>query len=151
MKLPTFEKTMKKIINNVEISNSNINTSNNQIDNANNLKRSKIHSVYSYNKPKIMKTEEYKIRETKYIIEYYDKKQFLEFLNNKPKSDEGILQKFEDPKGDYNTIYRIIWSPKISLFEKSSNLKKLNDKHYDIYERAVTYDGEGFQRLRKSQ
>ena len=144
---PTFEKTMKRIINNIDISNSDsyMNNNNEQIDNAYNLKKSRIHSTYSYNKPRNIQKDEFKIRETKYIIEYYDKKQFLEFLNNKPKSDEGILQKFEDPKGDYNTIYRIIWSPKISLFEKCSNLKKLNDKHFDIYERAVTYDGEEFQ------
>ena len=37
------------------------------------------------------------------------------------------------------------WSPKLCLFEKCTNLKKINDIHYDIYERAVTYDGEEFQ------
>ena len=135
---------MKKIINNLDISNSNINNEN-QTNNIINLKLSRINSDYSYRKTKYMNIDEYKIKDTKYIIEYYDKKQFLEFLKNKPKSDEGILQKFEEPKGDYNTIYRLTWSPKISIFEKCSNLKKLNDKHFDIYERAVTYDGEEFQ------
>jgi hypothetical protein len=39
----------------------------------------------------------------------------------------------------------LTWSPKLCLFEKCTNLKKINDIHYDIYERAVTYDGEEFQ------
>ena len=128
---PTFEKIMKNILNNLEISNSNNDLENNNTSNTNRIKN--------------LKKDEFNINSTKYIIEYYNKDQFLEFLNNKPKCDEGILQKFEDPKGEYNTIYRLIWSPKLSIFEKCSNLKKLNDKHYDIYERAVTYDGEEFQ------
>ena len=81
----------------------------------------------------------------KYVIEYFDKKRFIEFLNNKLSYDDGVLQKFEDPKGDYNITYRLTWSPKLSLYEKCSNLKKITDLHYDIYERAVTYDGEEFQ------
>ena len=80
-----------------------------------------------------------------YIIEYFDRKKFNDFLDKKIIYDDGILQKFEDPKGEYNITYRLIWSPKLSLFEKCTNLRKINDKHFDIYERAVTYDGEEFQ------
>ena len=43
----------------------------------------------------------YKIKTNlKYIIEYFDKEQFIECLNNKLKFEEGILQKFEDPNGE---------------------------------------------------
>ena len=80
-----------------------------------------------------------------YIIEYFDLKKFNDFLDKKIVYDDGILQKFEDPKGEYNITYRLTWSPKLSLFEKCTNLKKIYDKHFDIYERAVTYDGEEFQ------
>ena len=80
-----------------------------------------------------------------YIIEYFDIKKFNDFLDKKIIYDDGILQKFEDPKGEYNITYRLTWSPKLSLFEKCTNLKKIQDKHFDIYERAVTYDGEEFQ------
>ena len=80
-----------------------------------------------------------------YIIEYFDKKKFNDFLDKKIVYDDGILQKFEDPKGEYNITYRLTWSPKLSLFEKCTNLRKIEDKHFDIYERAVTYDGEEFQ------
>ena len=80
-----------------------------------------------------------------YIIEYFDLKKFNDFLDKKIVYDDGILQKFEDPKGEYNITYRLTWSPKLSLFEKCTNLRKIYDKHFDIYERAVTYDGEEFQ------
>ena len=114
-------------------------------------KKNKIQSKYESDKPnfeKRMKSlfdkeleEEYK---EGYIMEYFDMKKFDEFLRNKYNYEDGILQKFEDPKGDYNITYRLNWSPKLCLFEKCSNIKKIYDKKYDIYERAVTYDGEEF-------
>ena len=135
---PTFEKIMKKILGNSDDKNEKEENKNNSIKFNNRVK-----SSYS-NKSKIKKNE-YKTNNKKYIIEYYNKKQFIDFLNNKIRHEDGILQKFVDPKGEYNTTYRLTWSPKLSLFEKCTNLKKLNDKHYDIYERVVTYDGEQFQ------
>ena len=80
-----------------------------------------------------------------YIIEYFDLKKFDEFLNNKFSFEDGILQKFVDPKGDNNSTFRLTWSPKLCLFEKCTNIRKITDSKYDIYERAVTYDGEEFQ------
>ena len=135
---PTYEKIMKKILGNSCETNEKEENKNNSIKLNNRVK-----SSYSY-KSKIKK-DEYKTNNKKYIIEYYNKKQFLDFLKNKIRHEDGILQKFVDPKGEYNTTYRLTWSPKLSLFEKCTNLKKLNDKHYDIYERVVTYDGEQFQ------
>ena len=80
-----------------------------------------------------------------YIIEYFDLKKFNDFLDKNIIYDDGILQKFVDSKGEHNVTFRLTWSPKICLFEKCTNLKKINDYHYDIYERAVTYAGEEFQ------
>ena len=80
-----------------------------------------------------------------YIIEYFDLKKFDEFLNNKFSFEDGILQKFVDPKGDNNSTFRLTWSPKLCLFEKCTNIRKITDSKYDMYERAVTYDGEEFQ------
>ena len=128
---PTYEKIMKKIMGNFEDIKSNEENKNDK----------RIKSSYK----KHIKKDTIKLDNKNYIIEYYNENQFIDFLNNKIKHEEGILQKFIDPKGEYNTIYRITWSPKLSLFEKCSNLRKLYDKHYDIYERAVTYDGEEFQ------
>lgn len=39
-------------------------------------------------------------------------------------------------------MIEVIWSPNITLFEKRVNNKNLFDKRFDIYERAVTFDGD---------
>ena len=130
---PTYEKIMKKIMGNLD----------NIKSNEENKNDKRIKS--SYPNKNYKKKDKFKLNNKNYIIEYYDENQFIDFLENRIKHDEGILQKFIDPKGEHNTIYRITWSPKLSLFEKCSNLRKLYDKHFDIYERAVTYDGEEFQ------
>jgi len=82
---------------------------------------------------------------SKYIIEYFDKKKFKEFLHSKNTYPDGILQKFIDPKGDYNFTIRLHWSPKLCILEKTINTKKIHDTRFNLYERAVTYDGEEFQ------
>ena len=115
---PTFDKIMKNINKDIDKSE----TSKNKGTNENSSKKNEA-----------------------YIIEYFDVKKFNDFLDKKIIYDDGILQKFEEPKGEYNITYRLTWSPKLSLFEKCTNLRKINDKHFDIYERAVTYDGEEFQ------
>ena len=114
-------------------------------------KKNKIKSKYESDKPNFEKRikslfdKDYEEdNKSGYIIEYFNMKKFDEFLNNKFNFEDGILQKFEDPKGDYNITYRLNWSPKLCLFEKCTNIKKIYDKKYDIYERAVTYDGEEF-------
>ena len=109
--------------------------------------KSKIKTKLSnnYESKKFSLSENNKENNIKYVIEYFDTKKFIEFLNNKISYDDGILQKFVDPKGDYNITYRLTWSPKLSLYEKCANIRKITDLHYDIYERAVTYDGEEFQ------
>ena len=116
---PTFDQIMKYLY---KESTKSETTKNNNNNNENNSKRNEA-----------------------YIIEYFDVKKFNDFLDKKIVYDDGILQKFEDPKGEYNITYRLTWSPKLSLFEKCTNLRKIEDKHFDIYERAVTYDGEEFQ------
>lgn len=55
------------------------------------------------------------------------------------------MQKFIDPKGEHNFTIRLQWSPKLCILEKTINTKKIYDKRFNLYERAVTYDGEAFQ------
>jgi len=89
--------------------------------------------------------EKNKDSNSRYIIEYFDKVRFREFLNSKNTYPDGILQKFIDPKGDHNFTIRLQWSPKLCILEKKINNKKIYDKRFNLYERAVTYDGEEFQ------
>ncbi len=85
------------------------------------------------------------VKEGLYVVEYFDREKFDDFLKNKMTYDDGILQKFEDPKGEHNFTIRLVWSPKLCIFEKNTNLRKIYDTKFNMYERAVTYDGEEFQ------
>jgi hypothetical protein len=86
-----------------------------------------------------------KEKDGSYTVEYFDLHKFNDFIQKKITYEDGILQKFEDPKGDYNFTVRLQWSPKICLLEKKTCLRRINDNRYNVYERAVTYDGEEFQ------
>eukprot|EP00743_Colponemidia_sp_Colp-15_P006598 GILK01007111.1.p1 GENE.GILK01007111.1~~GILK01007111.1.p1 ORF type:complete len:756 (-),score=125.15 GILK01007111.1:128-2395(-) len=80
----------------------------------------------------------------KTTIEYFDQNSFHEFLYQRDKVNNGLLQRFIEPKEAQNSITRIIWSPKVCLFEKRVNKRKLTDRRFDMYERAVTYEGAEF-------
>lgn len=41
-------------------------------------------------------------------------------------------------------VFRILWSPKICLFERRENLRELHDRKLSMYERVVTFEGEEF-------
>ena len=58
------------------------------------------------------------------------------------KSPNGVFQQFIDPMGNFNAIIEWIWSPNITIFEKRVNKKNLYDKRFDLFERAVTFDGD---------
>ena len=80
-------------------------------------------------------------REKVTAIEYFDRRGLHEFLYNRWKENNGILQHFVEPKGVHNAIIRAIWSPKVCLLERRVNSKQLYDQRYGLYERAVTYEG----------
>lgn len=80
-------------------------------------------------------------------MEYFDDAGLQDFLFNRQKEHNGIIQKFIDPKGKSNAIIRAIWSPKLCLLEQRVNLKPINDGRYDIYDRCVTYEGAEHQSI----
>lgn len=69
-----------------------------------------------------------------------DRAKFLEFLYDRQKPYDGILQKFIEPNTDHNHVLQMTWSPKICLFERRLNNQPLRGKA-SYYERAVTYEG----------
>lgn len=77
-------------------------------------------------------------------INYLSKEKFLKCLESKMPFEDGMLQKFEHPKGDKNFTLILNWTPKMCLLEKKVNLKALNDNRYSVYERVVTIEGEEF-------
>ena len=79
-----------------------------------------------------------------FTVEYFDRKEFQSFLYDRWESNNGILQKFVEPKTTRNEVIRAIWSPKVILLERSLNIHQLHDHRYGLYERCVTYEGPEF-------
>lgn len=78
-------------------------------------------------------------------IEYLDVEGLRDFLFNRQHGKEdGILQKFVHPKGDNNNMIRVLWSPKICLVDRKVNKRNVNDSRFNMYERAVTFEGADF-------
>ncbi|CAE7288819.1 unnamed protein product [Symbiodinium sp. CCMP2592] len=78
-------------------------------------------------------------------IEYLNEAQLHDFLFNRQREKgSGLLQKFLEPFGDRNNMIRALWSPKVCLLERRLNCLNLNDTRYDMYERAVTFEGPDF-------
>jgi len=41
-------------------------------------------------------------------------------------------------------IIQEVWSPVVCMFTKKVNLKKANETRFDMYERAITFEGAEF-------
>mmetsp|Transcript_29919 Transcript_29919/g.54485 ORF Transcript_29919/g.54485 Transcript_29919/m.54485 type:complete len:790 (-) Transcript_29919:54-2423(-) len=79
---------------------------------------------------------------TKAVIEYFDRAGLLDFLFHSQKARaDGILQRFIEPREDSNNMLRAIWSPKVCMVERRVNRLRVSDTKYDMYERAVTFEG----------
>lgn len=74
-------------------------------------------------------------------IEYFDARGLHDFLHNRDKIDNGFLQAFIPPKGRNHSIIRATWSPQVFMLERRVNNCNLNDRKFDMYERAATYEG----------
>ncbi|KAF0688245.1 Aste57867_20115 [Aphanomyces stellatus] len=74
-------------------------------------------------------------------IEYFNVEGLKDFLYTRQKIHNGVLQRFIVPKGSANSLIRAIWTPKMCLLERKTNVRRLHDLRYGIYERAVTFDG----------
>ena len=83
-------------------------------------------------------------RDEQYTIEYFDADALHHFLYHREKVNNGLIQRFIEPKGTRNTMIRAIWSPKVCMLERRMNVHRLQDKRYGMYERAVTYEGPEF-------
>jgi hypothetical protein len=89
----------------------------------------------------------------------------VDFIDSKTKAKHGVLQEFIDPPGDQNRMFlniwiaiftleclirkaktrvemlQMLWTPKLSVFSRKFNKKKIDDPSFSIYERMLTFDG----------
>ncbi|CAD8047600.1 unnamed protein product [Paramecium sonneborni] len=74
-------------------------------------------------------------------FEYFDKENFGNFLYQREKELNSILQKFIYPKSDHNSIIKVTWSPQFCLINRKTNINNMNDYKKTLYERVSTFDG----------
>lgn len=74
-------------------------------------------------------------------IVYFDKRSLRTFLNDCRKECSGVLQRFIAPRGTRNSMIYAIWSPKLCVLERRINKRQLSDAKFDLYERAITFEG----------
>eukprot|EP01065_Artemidia_motanka_P049713 TRINITY_DN8313_c1_g1_i1.p1 TRINITY_DN8313_c1_g1~~TRINITY_DN8313_c1_g1_i1.p1 ORF type:complete len:536 (+),score=209.03 TRINITY_DN8313_c1_g1_i1:126-1733(+) len=76
-------------------------------------------------------------------VEFFNERGLHEFVNRKVKK-EGILQRFLVPKGTRNSVIQAVWSPRVTIVQRKTNVRSLKDKaetQRDPYSCAVTYEG----------
>mmetsp|Transcript_66731 Transcript_66731/g.120097 ORF Transcript_66731/g.120097 Transcript_66731/m.120097 type:complete len:807 (-) Transcript_66731:97-2517(-) len=82
---------------------------------------------------------------TRTTIQYLNEEGLKNFLFNRQQvKPDGILQKFLEPLGGSNNMLRAMWSPKVCMLERRVNRLRVADTRYDMYERAVTFEGPDF-------
>ncbi|CEM31089.1 unnamed protein product [Vitrella brassicaformis CCMP3155] len=79
--------------------------------------------------------------QTRGVTEYFDKAQLAYFLNYRPKSHLGLLQKFVENKEERCRTYKVTWSPNCVWMEVCTNVFRLNDHTIPLMDRLVTVEG----------
>jgi hypothetical protein len=74
-------------------------------------------------------------------IEYFDDKGLENFFLNRPKENNGIVQKFEDPTSPYNTVLRAYWTPHKLQLQQRVNKYEIGDLRVVMNDRLSTFDG----------
>jgi hypothetical protein len=87
-------------------------------------------------------SEKKEVLSGKLIFEYLEKKPFENLLNNRKKRC-GILQKYVKSINLKAYMYRVIWSPTISICDMKTARHKL-DENVHIYEKLITFETEKF-------
>ena len=74
-------------------------------------------------------------------VEHFSRGDLHNFLRQKWRQTEGVLQRFVEPKGIRNAVVCSIWSPKVCLLERRTNHLKIHDTRRPLHDRVITYEG----------
>jgi len=91
-------------------------------------------TMTSYEDP-LLKTQE------KIEFEYLDVQSFHNFLFQREKPLNIIVQKFIEPKNNKNSMIKVSWTPQFCLFFRKTNLYDMNNTKVPIANRLVTFEG----------
>mmetsp|Transcript_19205 Transcript_19205/g.63438 ORF Transcript_19205/g.63438 Transcript_19205/m.63438 type:complete len:602 (-) Transcript_19205:1862-3667(-) len=75
-------------------------------------------------------------------VEYFDDTGLENFLLNRPKENNGIVQKFEKPNSPYNSMIRAYWTPHKLQMQQRVNKAEISDLRVVMNDRLSTFDGQ---------
>ena len=74
------------------------------------------------------------------ITDYFTVGELHDFLFSPIQKPRGVLQKFEQPKGLWNTTIRATWTPAVTLAESVRSKNSLHDHSKSSGERCMTFE-----------
>jgi hypothetical protein len=79
-----------------------------------------------------------------FVIEYFDESGMLDFLKNRSRENNAVIQAFVEPKSISGSVhsqtFRVEWTPREIFFSSSTNSNVLTNRKIDIISRAATFD-----------
>jgi hypothetical protein len=79
-----------------------------------------------------------------FVIEYFDEPGMLDFLKNRSRENNAVIQAFVEPKSISGTVhsqtFRVEWTPREMNVYSSTNSNELANRMVDIRLRAATFD-----------
>lgn len=76
-------------------------------------------------------------------VVYFDTKRLERFLDGRPEYgslQNGVLQRFMVPKGEFNEVIRCVWTPSACVAERRTNPRQLHDTRAPMHDRATTFE-----------
>jgi len=74
-------------------------------------------------------------------FEYIQKNEFHDYLFQKEKSHNVIIQKFIEPKNGQNALIKVAWTPQFCLFFRKTNIHEINNSKVPLVNRLATFEG----------
>lgn len=79
-----------------------------------------------------------------FVIEYFDEPGLLDFLKNRSRENNAVIQAFVEPKSISGSVhsqtFRVEWTPREMNVFSSTNSNELTNRMVDIRMRAATFD-----------
>ena len=75
------------------------------------------------------------------VMEYFTSESFIDFVHNRDKALNGILQSWVEPKNFRNSLIKVVWSSQFCLIERRTNIHDIRSTKVDFYDKLVTFEG----------
>ena len=73
------------------------------------------------------------------IFRYFNEESLREFINFRPKDNNGVLQRFVHPIGRNNSVTRVWWTPNVVTLETRCNNVHMDNMRVSFTRKSVTF------------